>query len=509
MKTILRFSCLLVLCWSAASVTGAISSIDTVRVPVHMLKYTGSTVRANQQSAVYTGRVVYKINASDNDSFNVALSILKQGTKEAQPTGIIGGDPAQFVVKSFGKPERTIHFSCTLATPIASAYVASLTIQANKSALERKVDELLSTLTVNEKAFMCYGTGVYQPAATGHVTRLGIPGLIMRDGPIGIQCDAGCGYSTVFPAGTALGNTFDTAMVRRVGEATGEEFRDRGYYVCLGPTINLVRDMRGGRNAESFGEDPFLTGTLSASKSRGLQNTGTAATNKHYVCNDRETDRHKYSSDVPERTLREIYTYPFEIAVRDDNAWAVMSSYNLVNSEHASENRHLLTDILKNDLGFRGYVVSDWEGTYSCAKSFNAGQDVEMPKGVHYSGIASAVGSGAISLERLNDAVRRILRVQVWANVIGRPVRAFAGSTNSAAHKQVALEAGRKSIVLTKNQGNLLPLSKTIGKVAVVGPLADVQRNGPSGSASVFPTDTITPRKGIIDKIGAARVTTD
>jgi beta-glucosidase len=250
---------------------------------------------------------------------------------------------------------------------------------------------------------------------------------------------------------------------------------------------------------------------MAAADIRGIQSVRTIACPKHFVCNDREQTRDFYSSDVSERTLREIYAYPFEIAISEGKPWSVMSSYNKVNNTYTSENSHLLTDIMRNDWGFRGLVMSDFGASHSVALSANAGMDVQMDGGTPYqSGLATAVGAGQVTTAVLDELVRTTIRARLWAGVLGGDTRqGYSSSINCADHKALALEAGRKSIVLVKNDNHTLPLDTNISLVAVVGPYAAAARTGGGGSSLVTPFYSVSPVDGIKNRIGAAKVTTD
>nr|XP_019003475.1 uncharacterized protein I203_03618 [Kwoniella mangroviensis CBS 8507]OCF66936.1 hypothetical protein I203_03618 [Kwoniella mangroviensis CBS 8507] len=221
---------------------------------------------------------------------------------------------------------------------------------------------------------------------TRDIPKFGIPSLRLSDGPNGCRgtkffegVPAAC-----FPCVTGLASSWDVDLVRQVGVALGDECRAKGVHVLLAPTVNMHRTPLNGRGFESFSEDPLLSGILAAGFIRGCQSTGVAATLKHLVCNDQETNRvssllTSSSTHVDERSLREIYLKPFEIAIRESNPWLVMTSYNRVNGKHASETKGLITDLLREEWGYEGMVISDWHGTYSTDEAIQAGLDLEMP----------------------------------------------------------------------------------------------------------------------------------
>src|SRR5438552_536804 len=242
------------------------------------------------------------------------------------------------------------------------------------------VEDLLSQMTLQEKVALLAGTNMWY---TVPVKRLGIPSLKMTDGPNGAR-GAGSLSSGVkaacFPAEISLASTWNTELVERVGQDLAHEAKTKGAQVLLGPTVNIQRSPLGGRNFECFSEDPYLSARLAVAYITGLQREGVGASIKHYACNDQEFERFSISSEVRERVMREIYLPPFEAAVRETKPWTVMAAYNLVNGIPASESPLLLTEILRNEWGFDGVVVSDWsESVKSTAASVNAGLDLEMP----------------------------------------------------------------------------------------------------------------------------------
>src|SRR5437588_9501294 len=222
------------------------------------------------------------------------------------------------------------------------------------------IEELLRQMTLQEKVAMLAGTNTWY---TVPVERLGIPSLKMSDGPNGARGAGGLtgGVKTAcFPAGISLASTWDTDLLERVGHALAQEAKMKGARVLLGPTVNIQRSPLGGRNFECFSEDPYLTARLAVAYIYGLQREGVGASIKHYVCNDQEFERFNISSEVRERALREIYLLPFQAAVREANPWSIMAAYNYVNGVPTSESPYLLTEILRDEWGFEGVVISDW-----------------------------------------------------------------------------------------------------------------------------------------------------
>ena len=243
---------------------------------------------------------------------------------------------------------------------------------------EARIEALLTQMTLDEKASMTAGASMWHSVP---VPRLGIPAFKMSDGPNGVRGDGQTpGASSLnLPVGAVLGATWNPALLFEVGEALGQEARDKDVQVVLGPTINLQRLPIAGRNFECYSEDPLLTAELASAFVRGVQSHDVAACPKHFVGNEYERERNSASSQMDARTLHEVYLQPFDAAVRGAGAWTVMSAYNKVNGDYVSSSKLLLTDVLKRDWGFDGVVISDWAGTYSGTPSAHAGLDLEMP----------------------------------------------------------------------------------------------------------------------------------
>jgi beta-glucosidase len=340
----------------------------------------------------------------------------------------------------------------------------------------------------------------------------------MTNGPTGVGVGA-TGTASAFPSPAAVACTFDTALIYQLGAALGKETWTKGKYIFEAPMINMVRDPRGGRNWETFGEDPYLAARTSVAYCLGVQSVNCVVMPKHFICNDMETNRNgptAYSSNISERTLREIYAMPFEYTVKEAQPWSIMSAYNKVNGLYCSSNPHNLTDILQTNWGFRGFVCSDWNSIEpSTIDAANAGQDVEMP-GANFFGskLLDAVTLNQVSMNRLNDMTKRVVRAKTWAGVIGKlgaAVTQYSTDLKSAAHQQLALYLARESIVLVKNDkfgtetAPALPLDKS-KTVAVVGPYANIARLDASGSGRTYPYLQVTPLQGITAKLATNNV---
>ena len=356
----------------------------------------------------------------------------------------------------------------------------------------------LGELTLEEKASLCLGSDFWH---TAPIPRLGIPAIAVSDGPHGLrkQPDEGdhVGISgslpaTCFPTASALGSSFDPELVRRVGKALGLEARAQGVAVVLGPGINIKRSPLCGRNFEYFSEDPLVSGVLGAALVDGLQSQGVGASIKHYAANNQETDRLRVSADVDERTLREIYLPGFERVVTRARPWTVMCAYNKVNGVYASENGWLLTELLRDEWGFEGLVVSDWGAVHDRVAALAAGLDLEMPPdlGVSDAEIVAAVRSGELDEAVLDRAVARVLRLvdraQSGAVDVGEEAQP---GFDADGHHALARAAAAECAVLLKNDGGLLPLQPSAGDtVAVIGEFASSPRYQGAGSSQVNPT---------------------
>ena len=277
--------------------------------------------------------------------------------------------------------------------------------------MNARIDTLLSELTVDEKAAMVAGTDMWHNAA---VERLGIPALKVTDGPIGARGERWTGgRSAAFPCGTALGATWDTDLVEEVGRRIGNEARRKQCHVLLAPTVNIHRHPLAGRNFECYSEDPHLTERSAVAYITGVQSQNVGSCVKHFAANDSEFERMTISSEVDERTLREITLPPFEAAVREAGVWSVMTAYNRLNGPYCSAHPWLLDTLLKQEWGFDGLVMSDWYGTHATADAANAGLDLEMPGPSQWFGqkLAQAVRDGEVDEKRLDEMVGRVLAI--------------------------------------------------------------------------------------------------
>lgn len=371
---------------------------------------------------------------------------------------------------------------------------------------EARIDALLRELTLVEKVSLLSGSNI---SSTTSVERLGIPAMKVSDGPNGVRgVGAFTGASVTsacFPAAVCLAATWDTGLVEGVGKALGEEAKTKGVNLVLGPTINIHRSPLNGRNFECYSEDPYLSARMAVAFISGLQSQQVGAVPKHFVGNDSEFERASISSDIDERTLREIYLPPFYAAVTEAKTWAVMAGYNRVNGEFAGDSRELLTNLLKGEWGHDGLAMSDWFGTKSTVEAAANGLDLEMPGPSMWRGprLVAAVEGGEVSAEAIEESVRRVLRVAILAGVFAHPETLPEEAIDRPEHRALARKAATDGIVLLKNEGEVLPLAKeTIAKLAIIGPNAKTARISGGGSAQVNAHYRITPFDGIAAAVG-------
>ena len=362
--------------------------------------------------------------------------------------------------------------------------------------VEQRVNDLLNRMTLQEKVNMLGGTGF----STKPDTNLGIPELKMSDGPLGVRWDS----STAFPSGICMASTWDTALIYTVGKSIGEELKGKGRDVILGPCVNIARIPMGGRNFESFGEDPYLDSRMAVSYIEGVQSAGAAATVKHFAANNQEYERMFVDVKVDERTLNEIYLPAFKAAVTEAGALCVMSAYNKVNGAYCSENHYLLNEKLINEWGFKGLIMSDWGAVHSTIPTIQNGLDLEMPKGEFLSEktLNGAIQSGEVSTKTIDDKIRRILTVMFKLGLFDHPDLPDNNLINTKEHKETAYKAAVEGIVLLKNNNNILPLNlNSLKSIAVIGPNAAEARTGGGGSSMVTPVYSISPLEALRNKL--------
>jgi beta-glucosidase len=362
--------------------------------------------------------------------------------------------------------------------------------------MDNHIEKLLTQMTLAEKVFLLGGFDTWR---TVPIIRLGIPSIQTSDGPNGIR-DEGT-KSACFPCPISLAATWDVELVERIGRALGENAKMKHIHVLLAPTINIHRSPLNGRNFENYSEDPYLTGRLAIAYINGVQSQGVATSLKHFVCNDSEFERTTISSEVDERTLREIYLRPFEMAVREAQPWTIMASYNLINGVPASENIYLLTEILRKEWGFKGAIISDWfESVKSTVPSVKAGLDLEMPGPTAWRGdkLLQAAEHGEIEESAIDACARRILKLIEQTGAFDNSVQGEDQSDDRPQDRALIRQAAAEGCVLLRNKGDILPLNgNALHSVAIIGPNAKVARIMAGGSAIVNSYDAVFPFDGI------------
>ncbi len=371
---------------------------------------------------------------------------------------------------------------------------------------ESRIESLLKDMTLEEKVSLLAGANFWE---TVPIPRLGIPAIKVSDGPNGARGGGSIVGSSVtaacFPVGVALASSWDANLIAEIGAALGQEARTKGASMLLAPTVNIHRSPLNGRNFECYSEDPYLTARMAVGYISGLQSEQVGATVKHFVCNDSEFQRNTISTDLDERTLREIYLPPFQAAVQDAKTWGVMSSYNKINGVHADGNAELLQDILKTEWGFDGIVMSDWTGTNSTVDAANNGLDLEMPGPTRWRGekLIEVVRSGEVKLEAIDEAARRMLRVIQRAGAFEHPQIEAERAVDRPEHRALIRRAAAESAVLLKNADSILPLEKhALKSIAAIGPNAKTAQIMGGGSAQVSAHYIVTPFDGLKNALG-------
>ncbi|WP_163537965.1 glycoside hydrolase family 3 C-terminal domain-containing protein [Gracilibacillus sp. YIM 98692] len=357
--------------------------------------------------------------------------------------------------------------------------------------MTRDIRQLIEQMTLEEKVGMCSGLDFWFLKG---VERLGIPSIMVTDGPHGLRKQAedadhlGLSNSvpaTCFPSAVGLASSWDRKLIEKVGIALGEEAQAENVGVLLGPGANIKRSPLCGRNFEYFSEDPYLSSEMAANHIKGIQSQGVGTSLKHFAANNQEHRRMSTNAVVDERTLREIYLASFEQAVKKAEPWTVMCSYNKVNGEFAAESKNLLTDILRDEWGFEGFVVSDWGAVNERVDGLEAGLELEMPSsyGLGDNKILAAVKSGKLSEVKLDRAVQRLLRIIFMAVDYQKEDASY----DKKEHHQLAKQVASEGMVLLKNDRDVLPLSED-NDIAVIGALAKKPRYQGGGSSHINPT---------------------
>jgi beta-glucosidase len=369
------------------------------------------------------------------------------------------------------------------------------------------LDLLLGAMTTAEKVALMAGASLW---ATTPIKRLGIPAIKVTDGPNGARGASGfvggSMTSACFPCATSLAATWNVDLIERIGAAIAQEAKSKSAHLLLAPTVNIHRTPLNGRAFECFSEDPFLSARIAVAYISGVQREGIGVVVKHFVGNESEDDRHTISSEIDERALREIYLPPFEGAVREAGAWAVMSGYNRLNGVHMDAHAPLLQDLLKTEWEFEGVVISDWFGTTSTAASAVAGLDLEMPGPPRWRGerLLAAVDRGEVTLEAIDDAARRILHLIDRSGAFSHPDLEPERAEDRPEHRALIRAAAAEGIVLLKNSDALLPLAlDRLSSIAVIGPAAKHPPIHGGGSAQVNAHHIAAPNEAILARAGA------
>ena len=368
------------------------------------------------------------------------------------------------------------------------------------------IQSIVEQMTLEEKAALCTGATAW---TTTPVTRLGVPRLFVSDGPHGVRRVPDEGSmainslpATCFPTASCLASSWDADLARQMGQAIAEEAIALNVDMVLGPGTNMKRTPICGRNFEYFSEDPYLAGELAASFINGVQSRGVGTSLKHFAVNNQEYRRLTISAETDERTLREIYLPAFEMAVKKAQPWTVMCAYNQLNGTYASENRKLLTDILKDEWGFEGFVVSDWGAVHDRVASLRGGLDLEMPgpRDRRVRAVVEAVRQGELDEAALNESARRIL------GIVFKAAQTPKGAAfDAAAHHALARQIAGQGMVLLKNNG-ILPL-KGVRRIAVIGRAAKEPHYQGHGSSHINATQVDVPLVELQKLAGGAQMT--
>lgn len=362
----------------------------------------------------------------------------------------------------------------------------------------RDLDALVDQLSLQEQVTLLSGQDFWSVAP---LPQHGIGRLRVTDGPNGARGRGslvGGVKSAAFPIGISLGASWDPDLAREVGEALAKEVKSKGAHMLLAPTTNIHRSVTNGRNFECYSEEPELAAAITVGYVNGLQSNGIAATIKHFAGNESELERTTISSEIDERTLREVYLRPFEDAVKLANTWGIMSSYNKINGTYTAEHEWLLTDVLRGDWGFEGIVMSDWFGSRTTAETVNAGLDLEMPGPTRDRGdkLVKAVEDGDVSRDTIRTRARAMLNVMERTGVLDSTEERGEIAQDLPETRALIRKAAAAGTVLLSNDG-ILPLAAPKGSIAVLGPNAKEARIMGGGSAQLNPHYTVSPYEGL------------
>lgn len=368
---------------------------------------------------------------------------------------------------------------------------------------DRGIDALLDAMTLEEQVSLLSGASFWRTAA---IERLSVPSIKVTDGPNGARGENFSGgiTSAAFPVAISLAASWDVNLVHAVGVALAEEAKSKGAQVLLAPTVNMHRNVLNGRNFECFSEDPHLASEMAVAYITGVQSQGVAATVKHFIGNETEVERRTISSEIDERTLREIYLPPFEAAVKRAGVWCVMTAYNYLNGVHSSQHPWLLDDVLRKEWGFDGVVMSDWTATHSTVEALTAGLDLEMPGPSVHRGekLVEAVKDGRIDMSVIREAARRMLVLIERTGAFAHPDPVAERADDRPEHRALIRRAGAQGAVLLKNE-DVLPLRPDrLKRIAVIGPHAATPAMFGGGSARINAHYQVSPLQALKDALG-------